>query len=201
MKHGQSFKTMAITINGNGTVTGVSVGGLPDGIVDTDMIAAKAATAPKLGNGAILQIKSALKTDVFSTSSTSFTDITGLSVDITPTSSSSKFLVAYHVTVGHDTSTQNTIQLVRQVSSSDTVINPQAYNSGTTLQFFGSSDPGWDRGVMVYQVIDSPATASAVNYRLRTYIYSASYVQYINRCGNSASATGTSTLTVQEIAQ
>jgi hypothetical protein len=38
---------MAITINGNGTVTGVSVGGLPDGIVDTDMIAANAVTAAK----------------------------------------------------------------------------------------------------------------------------------------------------------
>ena len=30
---------MSITINGNGTVTGISVGGLPDGIVDNDMIA------------------------------------------------------------------------------------------------------------------------------------------------------------------
>ena len=30
---------MAITINGNGTVTGISVGGLPNGIVDNDMIA------------------------------------------------------------------------------------------------------------------------------------------------------------------
>jgi hypothetical protein len=40
---------MAITINGNGTVTGVSVGGLPDGIVDTDMLAADAVTAPKIG--------------------------------------------------------------------------------------------------------------------------------------------------------
>jgi hypothetical protein len=30
---------MAITINGSGTVTGISVGGLPDGIVDTDMMA------------------------------------------------------------------------------------------------------------------------------------------------------------------
>ena len=47
MKHGQSFKTMAITINGNGTITGVSVGGLPDGIVYTDMIAAGAVTAAK----------------------------------------------------------------------------------------------------------------------------------------------------------
>ena len=38
---------MTITINGNGTVTGVSVGGLPDGIVDTDMIAANAVTVAK----------------------------------------------------------------------------------------------------------------------------------------------------------
>ena len=40
---------MTITINGNGTVTGVSVGGLPDGIVDTDMLAADSVTAPKIG--------------------------------------------------------------------------------------------------------------------------------------------------------
>ena len=38
---------MAITINGNGTITGISVGGLPDGIVDTDMIAASAVTPAK----------------------------------------------------------------------------------------------------------------------------------------------------------
>ena len=38
---------MAITINGTGTLTGVSVGGLPDGIVDTDMLAANAVTAAK----------------------------------------------------------------------------------------------------------------------------------------------------------
>ena len=38
---------MPITINGSGTLTGVSVGGLPDGIVDTDMIAASAVTAAK----------------------------------------------------------------------------------------------------------------------------------------------------------
>jgi len=42
VKHGQSFKTMAITINGNGTVTGISVGGLPDGCVDADTLASGA---------------------------------------------------------------------------------------------------------------------------------------------------------------
>ena len=41
---------MPVTINGNGTITGVSVGGLPDGIVDTDMLAADSVTAPKIGS-------------------------------------------------------------------------------------------------------------------------------------------------------
>ena len=39
---------MPISINGNGTITGVSVGGLPDGIVDTDMLAANAVSEAKL---------------------------------------------------------------------------------------------------------------------------------------------------------
>ena len=38
---------MAIAINGSGTVTGISVGGLPDGIVDTDMLANNAVTSAK----------------------------------------------------------------------------------------------------------------------------------------------------------
>ena len=38
---------MPITFNGNGTVTGISVGGLPDGIVDTDTIANNAVTSAK----------------------------------------------------------------------------------------------------------------------------------------------------------
>ena len=154
---------------------------------------------PADGAGGIIQMKQALKTDAFSTSSTSFVDITGLSVTLTPKFSTSKFLVTYHVTVGHNTQTQNTVQLVRQVSGSDTVINPVAYNQGTSIQFFGSSNAGWDRGVMAYQIIDSPGTASAVNYRLRTYIYSSSVIQYINRCHNSSNNTGTSVLTVMEV--
>ncbi len=38
---------MAITINGTGTITGISAGGLPDGVVDTDMIADNAVSSAK----------------------------------------------------------------------------------------------------------------------------------------------------------
>ena len=47
--------------------------------------------------GGIIQVKSVTKTDTFTTKSTSFTDITGLSVSITPTRSDSKILVMMHV--------------------------------------------------------------------------------------------------------
>ena len=39
---------MAIVINGSGTVTGISVGGLPDGTVDTDTLANTTVTAAKV---------------------------------------------------------------------------------------------------------------------------------------------------------
>jgi len=42
---------MAIAINGSGTVTGVSVGGLPDGIVDNDTIANTTIAVGKLAAG------------------------------------------------------------------------------------------------------------------------------------------------------
>ena len=48
---------MPITINGSGTITGVSVGGLPDGIVDTDMLASSVTT------GKVIAVKQAIKTD------------------------------------------------------------------------------------------------------------------------------------------
>ena len=75
---------MPIAINGSGTITGVSVGGLPDGIVDTDMIANSNVTAGKLASGVggkIVQVKSVSKLDTFSVASPTalqFYDVKGL---------------------------------------------------------------------------------------------------------------------------
>ena len=47
---------MALTLNGNNnTISGLAVGGLPDGIVDADMLANSAAAPLKRGAGSILQ--------------------------------------------------------------------------------------------------------------------------------------------------
>jgi hypothetical protein len=42
---------MPITINGSGTLTGISTGGLPDGCIATDDLANNAVTTAKMGSG------------------------------------------------------------------------------------------------------------------------------------------------------
>ena len=85
---------MPIAINGSGTITGVSVGGLPDGIVDTDMIAAAAVTAPKRGPSAILQIVQNTTTTRLQTNSTTYVASDHL-VTITPVAANSKILLSF----------------------------------------------------------------------------------------------------------
>ena len=95
---------MPIAINGSGTITGVSVGGLPDGIVDTDMIAAGAVTAAKRGSGAVLQVVTAEYTTRTSVTTavplddtipqnTEGTEI--ITLAITPKSTSNKLLIEF----------------------------------------------------------------------------------------------------------
>ena len=48
---------MAIQINGNGTITGISVGGLPDGIVDADMLASNSVQTAKIADDAVTDAK------------------------------------------------------------------------------------------------------------------------------------------------
>mgnify|MGYP003112951320 CR=1 FL=1 len=151
-------------------------------------------------SGKILQVKQALKTDAFSTSSTSFVDITGLSVNITPSSSSNKVLVDFVVACGNDAQTQNRFELVREVSSTVTPINPNAMDSSTAMFYNATDSPTYTRAQVTYRFLDSPNTTSQVNYRVRTKIYSSSVTQYVNRAAYNSNTTGSSVITVMEVA-
>jgi len=48
---------MPVTINGNGSITGLSVGGLPNGSVDADTLASNAVTTVKIANSAVTSTK------------------------------------------------------------------------------------------------------------------------------------------------
>ena len=87
---------MALVFNGTtNVISGVAVGGLPDDIVDTVMLAANAVSSAKLASGAggkVVQVKQGVITTSSSTSSGSFQS-TGLSEGITMTAASNKVLV------------------------------------------------------------------------------------------------------------
>jgi hypothetical protein len=83
---------MPITINGSGTITGVSVGGLPDGIVDSDMLASGAITATGLPTGSVLQAVHTVYATQAANTTTTLAD-TGLSLSITPVAANSNILV------------------------------------------------------------------------------------------------------------
>ena len=75
---------MAIQINGNGTITGVSVGGLPDGIVDTDMLAANAVNNTKLAAGSIIKVTHGTHSaSGLSTTSSTFQNYTTSNITVT----------------------------------------------------------------------------------------------------------------------
>ena len=168
---------MPIAINGSGTVTGISVGGLPDGIVDADMLAANAVTAGKLASGVggkILQVKHTTKTSFFSTSTTGGTDVTGVSVTITPSSSSNKILVSCFGEYGNINNDSFASLYIARVldGSTDTGISVGDTRGSTTRATMNAtlrSGGGLSHNVsrsFGCQFLDSPNTTNAVIYKL-----------------------------------
>ena len=186
---------MAIGINGSSnTITGIAVGGLPDGIVDTDMLAAGAVTAPKRGAGAILQVVQTFKNDSFSTSSTSYVDITGFSVTITPSSTSNKILLLSFA--GISTDGGSSVQYMNLLRGSTAIAQP---SSSTGFSSTATNYP-YTTGNMVpwsYSFLDSPNTTSATTYKWQIKGYTAT--QYINQRSTS-DMPRTSTMIAMEVA-
>ena len=92
---------MPVTINGNGSISGLSVGGLGAGVVNTATLADGAAAGSKLGTGSVIQTVqgfSGTKT-ITNTSADGDAIECPASVSITPTSASNKILIMFHATL------------------------------------------------------------------------------------------------------
>jgi len=157
---------------------------------------------PTGGGGGIVQIKSVTKTDTFSNASTSITDVTGLSVSITPRSSSSKILVSYNLTCGtEDSSYQFGIRLVRD---STAIFVGDAAGSRERVSNFARNN-GSDRHTIYPsgQHLDSPSTTSSVTYKLQIVSYTAGRALHINKVHNDSDdnsiGRSASSLTVMEV--
>ena len=85
---------MPVSINGNGHISGLAVGGLGANVVNSTSLHNDAVTTSHMPTGSIIQtVQHNFTTGNFTTQSNSYVDITGFSQAITPLAASSKILV------------------------------------------------------------------------------------------------------------
>jgi hypothetical protein len=118
--------------------------------------------------GKVLQVIQTVKTDPFTTDSDSMVDVTGLSVQITPSSTSSKVLVIADIHAG----TNYYVGFINVVRNSTTLFLGDAAGSRPRSTIVVIEDPtmggthGWSDN-FTRMILDSPATTSAVTYKIQ----------------------------------
>ena len=156
--------------------------------------------------GKILQIQSTVLTGVVSTTSSSYTDISGFSVNITPSATSSKILVQAAMRVsGIDEEAY--LQMIRSVGGTDTAIGNGTggnHASFTQLVCWSAGNGYYDYHDVPFLILDSPNTTSAITYKLQWRRQQSSTL-YIGRTGYSTTASSYSgsssnTIMVMEVA-
>jgi len=195
---------MPVIINGSGSVTGLSVGGLPDGTVDADTLASNAVTSAKLASGVggkILQVVSTTKTDTVSQNSNSFGNISGMSVTITPSSSSNKILITGYVQVGINASQYRTYIKITGGNSAnyigDATTGVEAANVGVARV----SGDNYTQISVPLMYLDSPSTTSAITYQVQ-WAQENNNTAYLNRpyTLDASGSNVASTITAMEVA-
>jgi hypothetical protein len=197
---------MPMTLSGDGTITGLAAGGLPDASITAADLASGAARS-NFGAGAVLQVVQAYKTDTQTVSSgtPTFVDISGLSITITPASSSSKFLIMWSVVIGNGTdASHGYVRLNRDgtaIALADAASNRTRASSGViNTAIAGQTVPSTN------VFLDSPATASAITCKLTASNNNVGGSStFINRSSRDTDLTGydgrsTSSFTILEIA-
>lgn len=185
---------MPITLSGDGTITGLNASG---GISSAQNVA-----RASLPTGSVLQVVSTTKTDIFSTTATSYTDITGFSATITPTSATSKILALATFTCGSDVATVFlTFRLVR--GSTAIYVGDAAGSRTQSSGAAGRVNDVSDTYSINFNFLDSPATTSATTYKVQMFNNNGNTC-YVGSNGlnanNAATGRYPSTITLMEIA-
>ena len=151
--------------------------------------------------GTVLQVVSTTLTTTFSTTTTgAFTDITGLSVSITPKFSTSKILVAFNGMLSGTVAVSGfNVRIVRDSTAVGVGTSTGSRTASTSSGYVGEANfPVSTSG----SFLDSPATTSATTYKIQYFIAAGTF--YCNRGQADTDSAGiprsVSTITVMEVA-
>ena len=180
---------MAIVINGSGTVTGLAVGGLPDGTVDAGTLAtdsvtaakleASAITATDLPAGSVLQVVSAAIGAYTTSSAQSWVD-TNASLAITPQFSSSKIVCMFNF--GFVMFGANRLRGGFRLLRGSTTITG---GSTESMHFNQFASGGESIMPVALNCVDSPSTTSATTYKIQIYAHTSGVSTQLIGDGNT----------------
>lgn len=146
--------------------------------------------------GHVIQVVSTFKSDTASTTSTSFVDISGMSVQITPMSNSSNFFILVDGVVGYSTAS-NSI-LVNLVRNSTNIAQGTGQSANQTRMSYPANAGIW--WPLAFNFLDSPNTSLPITYKLQ-FRTDGSGTAFWGRRGVAADFSSSGTITVMEIAQ
>ena len=154
--------------------------------------------------GQVIQTLVATKTDVFSTTSQSFVDITTMTITITPSSASNKILFNWNLAYGINGDIAHGYVMAVRDSTNLLVADDDGGNRTEATHVCNAYAGSGTHHVVNGVFLDSPSTTSATVYKLQLKSSNGSAI-YINRSGRDTNdaaydGRGTSSMCVQEIA-
>jgi len=153
-----------------------------------------------IAGGRVLQVVSTTKTDTFSTTSATYTDVTGLNATITPTLATSKILVIADIALNPSNNTISYAQILRDstaVGGGTAVGNRRSAAKSLYLSTSGTKLTT----TTAFHFLDSPATTSSTTYKIQVAINSATLNinTTLNDSDNADRPRTSSSLTLMEI--
>ena len=187
-----------VSLKGPSTTTG-------NAAIELTVPGTGSATVDTLGrSGNILQVVQTVKTDQFTSTAYAYTDITGMSVSITPTSASNKILVSFELQVGGSGNNYASFRLLRDSTHVGvSTVTDTNWRVGTLGSL--SHENSYQLENTGTSFLDSPNTTSAITYKIQQSSYynrtiSINVPTSTSTSANSYTATGISTITVMEVA-
>lgn len=171
---------MAIVIDGTGSITGISAGGLPDGVVTAADLASGAITAAALPAGSVLQVVNATN-NTNSSTTTADVELSCVSASITPSKTSSKILIFAKAPVRYLNASTSAAWSSIKIKRNGTLIapNPGAnYEQGISFPGGGYTND-W-RMIATIQSLDSPSSTSSLTYSVVVTSYASTVTTQVN---------------------
>ena len=154
---------------------------------------------PSGSSGGIIQIKQTVVTSTKSTTSTSFENISGLAVSITPTRADSKIMLMAQLSLSQENWVKRIHLLITGGNAATNYIGDDGTGVESALTVCSRVNDGYAQLPAYLNYLDSPSTTSSVTYQVQWRVEA--NTGYLNRShgGDSLSGLNASTITAMEV--